>query len=348
MALTRSSVAVLNDGHTIPLIGLGTYDQSESMAEEAVKMAIDAGYRHIDSASAYKNEVAVGLGINAKIADGTVKREDIFYTTKLHSTLHAPNLVRPALESSLKDLKLNYIDLFLIHTPLALKPGNDPEPKHEIEKYIYDNTDLRDTWKAMEECKAAGLTKSIGVSNFNRKQLEYILNMPGLRYKPVCNQVECHIYLNQSKMLEFCKPHGIKVVAYGALGSTRDPIFIDQTTPILLEDPVLNTIAQKRGRSPAQVALRFLLQRGVITLAKSFKPERIRQNLEVFDFELSDEEMKTLNGRNQNRRYLLFDMFKDHPYYPFSEDVFNFQLSDEEMKSLNERNMNRRYDMHEK
>lgn len=293
----------------------------KSMSEEAVKVALDVGYHHIDSAFMYGNEVNVGRAINAKIADGTVKREDVFYTGKLWTTFHVPNLVRPALERSLKDLNLDYMDLFIIHSPLELKPGGDLLPTDENGKLIFNNTDLRDTWRAMEDCKEAGLTKSIGVSNFNRSQIQWILNMPGLRHKPVCNQVECHIYLNQSKMQEFCKSRDIVLVAYGVLGSTRDRNWIDQNAPVLLEDPVLNAIAKKHGRTPAEVAMRHLLQKHVVVLAKSFKPERIKQNLKVFEFELSNEEMKTLDGLNQNRRYINSDLWKGHPKFPFSEDL---------------------------
>ncbi|XP_075711915.1 estradiol 17 beta-dehydrogenase 5-like isoform X1 [Rhinoderma darwinii] len=323
MALTKHSRITLNDGHKIPVVGLGTYAPQEfpkSLAEEAVKVALEVGYQHIDSAFIYGNEVEVGRAINAKIADGTVKREEVFYTTKLWSTFQTPELVRPALEKSLKDLKMDYVDLFLIHNPLEFKPGDNPNPTDESGKVIYHNTDIRDTWKAMEDCIETGLVKSIGVSNFNHKQLELILNMPGLRYKPVCNQVECHLYLDQSKLLEFCKSHDIVLVAYGVLGSTRDVNWIDQTAPILLEDPVLNAIAKKRGRSPAQVAMRHMLQRGIVVLAKSFKPERIKQNLEVFEFELSEEEIKILNGLNQKRRFVDISQWKDHPKFPFHEE----------------------------
>ncbi|XP_075711913.1 estradiol 17 beta-dehydrogenase 5-like [Rhinoderma darwinii] len=313
----------LNDGHKMPVIGFGTYAPQQypkKLAEDGVKVALEVGYRHIDCAFIYGNEVEVGQGIREKIADGTVKREDVFYTGKLWSTFHTPEKVRPALEKSLKDLQLDYMDLFIIHSPIELKPGDDLFPVDGNGKLIYHNTDLRDTWKALEECKDAGLVRSIGVSNLNKSQIELILNNPELKYKPVCNQVECHIYLNQGKLLEFLKSHGIVLVAYSALGSSRDEKWIVKDSPVLLEDPVLNSIAEKLGRTPAQVAMRFLLQRGIVVLAKSFTPTRIKLNFQVFDFQLSDEEMKTLDGLNKNMRYIATPQWQDHPKFPFHDE----------------------------
>ncbi|XP_020919727.1 aldo-keto reductase family 1, member C-like 1 isoform X1 [Sus scrofa] len=201
-----------------------------------------------------------------------------------------------------------------------MKPGEELLPKDASGKVIFDTVDLRDTWAALEKCKDAGLTKSIGVSNFNHKQLEMILNKPGLKYKPVCNQVECHPYLNQSKLLEFCKSKDIVLVAYSALGSQRNSKWVEESNPYLLEDPVLNAIAKKHNRSPAQVALRYQLQRGVVVLAKSFNEQRIKENFQVFDFELPPEDMKTIDGLNQNLRYFKLLFAVDHPYYPYSEE----------------------------
>ncbi|XP_060253547.1 dihydrodiol dehydrogenase 3-like isoform X3 [Ovis aries] len=183
----------LNDGHFIPILGFGTYAPEEvpkSEALEVTQLAIEVGFRHIDCAHLYQNEGQVGQAIRSKIADGTVKREDIFYTSKLWSTFLQPELVRPALEKSLKNVQLDYVDLYIIHFPLALKPGEELFPKDENGKMMYDSVDLCRTWEALEKCKDAGLAKSIGVSNFNHKQLEKILNKPGLKYKPVCNQGE--------------------------------------------------------------------------------------------------------------------------------------------------------------
>ncbi|KAK7796142.1 hypothetical protein U0070_007566 [Myodes glareolus] len=255
---SKQQTVRLSDGHFIPVLGFGTYAPQgvpKAKVTEATKIAIDTGFRHIDSASMYQNEEEVGLAIRSKIAEGTVKREDIFYTTKLWCTFHRPELVQLCLEQSLKKLQLDYVDLYLIHFPVSLK--------------------------AMEKCKDAGLTKSVGVSNFNRRQLEMILNMSGLKHKPVCNQVECHPYLNQRKLLDFCKSKDIVMVAYSALGSQRENIGIVQNNPILLDDPVLDSLAKKYKRTPALIALRYQLQRGIVVLAKSFTEKRIRENMQV-------------------------------------------------------------------
>ncbi|XP_058138451.1 aldo-keto reductase family 1 member C23-like protein isoform X2 [Dasypus novemcinctus] len=313
----------LSDSHFIPLLGFGTYAAEEvpkSKAGEATKLAIDAGFHHIDSAYLYGNEEEVGQAIRSKIADGTVKREDIFYTSKLWSTFLRPELVRPALERSLKKLQMDYVDLYIIHFPFALKPGEKLLPEDGHGKLILDTVDLCATWEALEKCKDAGLTKSIGVSNFNHKQLEKILNKPGLKYKPVCNQVECHPYLNQRKLLDFCKSKDIVLVAYSALGSQRDEKWVPQNLPVLLDDPVLCDIAKKHKRTPALIALRYQIQRGVVVLAKSFNEKRIKENMQVFEFQLTSEDMKVLDGLNRNVRYIVGKFAVDHPEYPFSEE----------------------------
>uniref|UniRef100_UPI00398E9D9E aldo-keto reductase family 1 member D1-like n=1 Tax=Pristiophorus japonicus TaxID=55135 RepID=UPI00398E9D9E len=159
-------------------------------------------------------------------------------------------------------------------------PGDAIYPKDENGKYFYHPTDLCATWEAMEMCKDAGLVKSIGVSNFNRRQLEQILNKPGLKYKPAVNQVECHPYFIQTKLNEFCDSHGIVIVGYSPLGTCRDSLWVNIEIPSLLDDPVLNSVATKYKKTSAQVALRYQLQRNIVVIPKSFNPERIKQNFE--------------------------------------------------------------------
>ncbi|XP_060101638.1 aldo-keto reductase family 1 member D1 [Heteronotia binoei] len=314
----------LNDGNTIPLIGLGTYADPKKTPKgtclESVRIAIDTGYRHIDGAYVYYNEHEVGQAIREKIAEGKVKREDIFYCGKLWNTCHPPDLVRPTLERTLDILKLDYVDLYIIELPMAFKPGEAIYPLDENGKWMYHETDLCATWEALEACKDAGLTKSIGVSNFNRRQLEMILNKPGLKHKPVTNQIECHPYFTQPKLLEFCRQHDIVLVGYSPLGTSRDETWVNVSSPPLLEEPVLNAIGDKYNKTAAQVALRFSIQRGVVVIPKSFNPERIRQNFQIFDFSLTDKEMKEIEALNKNIRYVEMLMWKDHPEYPFHDE----------------------------
>uniref|UniRef100_A0A670KFR1 NADP-dependent oxidoreductase domain-containing protein n=1 Tax=Podarcis muralis TaxID=64176 RepID=A0A670KFR1_PODMU len=274
----------MNDGNKIPILGFGTYSPDavpKSKCEEATKTAIEVGFRHIDGAYVYQTEEHVGRAVRAKISDGTVKREDIFYTGKLWSTFHRPELVRKCLEESLKKLQFDYMDLFIIHNPFSMKPGPDLFPMGEDKKPVFDNVDLRQTWEAMEACKDAGLVRSIGVSNFTRKQLEMILNKPGLKYKPVINQVECHPYRNQSKLLAFCKSNDIILEGYCVLGSQRDPSWLNPDAPPLLEDPLLVAIAKKYNKTPALVAIRYQLQRGLVVLVKTYTRKRIEENAQV-------------------------------------------------------------------
>ncbi|XP_075199890.1 rho crystallin-like isoform X2 [Anomaloglossus baeobatrachus] len=323
MALTKDTRITLNDGHTMPIIGLGTYaspDVPKSLGEEATKTAIDLGYRHIDCAYIYGNEVQIGSAIRAKIADGAVKREDVFYTGKLWCTFFSPELVRKGLEKSLQDLQLDYLDLFILHWPFSLKPVGAEYPSDPDKAFVYDAIDFCATWEAVEACKDAGLVRSIGVSNFNRRQLERLLSKPGLKYKPVCNQVECHVYLSQSKLQSYCNSKDIVLVAYSVLGSHRDKDWVDLSTPVLLGDPVLANVAAKYNRSPAEVAMRFILQKGIVVLAKSFSAARLKQNLGVFDFELKSEDMKTLEALDKNLHYGPFKAMKDHPEYPFHDE----------------------------
>nr|XP_024651512.1 aldo-keto reductase family 1 member C2-like isoform X1 [Macaca nemestrina] len=250
-----------------------------SNVEEAVQVAIDVGYHHIDSAYSYLNEEAIGQAIQKKIANGTVKRKDIFYTTKVWGTFSHTELVQRGLEMSLKKLQLSYMHLYLLHFPVPLQPGEEILPMDAQRKIVFDTVDLCSTW-----------------------------------------EVECHPYLNHSKLLEFCKSKDIVMTAHSALGSDSDKEWVKKGNPVLLEDPILNAIAEKHRRTPGQVALRYQLQWGVVVLAKSFNEKRIKENFQVFDFQLTPEDMKTIDGLNKNIRYLEMSIFSHHPDYPFLDE----------------------------
>ncbi|KAF7285424.1 hypothetical protein GWI33_010673 [Rhynchophorus ferrugineus] len=309
----------LNNGLEIPIFGLGTWKSKAGEVEQAVKDAIDIGYRHIDCAHVYGNEKEVGAALKAKFSDGTVKRKDVHITSKLWNTYHRPDLVEKNLRISLSDLGLEYLDLYLIHWPCGYKEEAETFPKDEAGNIIFSDVDYLDTWKAMEELVKKNLVKSIGLSNFNKAQITRILEKGSIA--PAVLQIECHPYLNQSRLLEFAKSKGIVVTAYSPLGSPDRP-WAKPGDPQLLEDPKLKELATKYNKTPAQVLLRYQLDRGVVTIPKSVTKSRIQQNFNIFDFNLSSEDIAYLNTFDCNGRLCPLAAGYGHKYHPFEHDEY--------------------------
>jgi 2,5-diketo-D-gluconate reductase A len=258
----------LNDGNAIPVLGLGVGELSDSETEQSVSAALEAGYRLIDTAAAYGNEAAVGRAIAAS----GVPREELFVTTKLATPDLGFQSAQDAIRASLSRLGLDYVDLYLIHWPAG-----------EQGKYV-------DSWGGLMKRKETGDTKSIGVANFHAEHLSDIIELSF--FTPAINQIELHPLLNQSELRAVNAEHGIVTEAYGPLGIGN-----------LLDNATIGSVAQAHGKTPAQVLIRWSLQLGNVVIPRSSSPERIRSNFEVFDFELTEDDMATLDGLNDGTRF---------------------------------------------
>ncbi|XP_015602927.1 aldose reductase [Cephus cinctus] len=313
MVLNVPNIKFYN-GNTIPSFGLGTWKSKPGEVTQAVKDAIDIGYRHIDCAHVYGNEKEVGAAIKSKIAEGVVKREDLFITSKLWNTFHRPDLVEPAIKKSLEDLGLAYLDLYLIHWPFAYKEGADLFPTNPDGSIQLSDVDYIDTWKAMEAINKKGLAKNIGVSNFNSEQIERVLKNASI--KPVTNQIECHPYLTQKELSDLCKARDIVVTAYSPLGSPDRP-WAKPDDPKLLEDVKLVELGKKYNKTGAQILIRYQLDRGHVVIPKSVTKSRIAENAQVFDFKLDPQDIAYIDSFNVNGRICPMTAAESSPHHPF-------------------------------
>ncbi|KAI0139898.1 Aldo/keto reductase [Hypoxylon sp. NC0597] len=268
-----SKTFTLPSGDKIPAIGLGTWQSPKDATAKAVKHALSVGYRYIDTALAYGNESEVGEGIRAS----GVPREQIWVTTKLDNTWH--KRVAEGLDTSLKNLGLDYVDLYLMHWPSSTRP--DDTKKH------YDDWNFIDTWREMQKLLGTGKVRNIGVSNFGITNLEKLLNDPSCKVKPAVNQIELHPNNPSPKLVAYCKEKGIHCTGYSCLGSTNSPLYKDQT---------LQSIAKARGKTPQQVLLLWGIQQGWDVIPKSVTPERIESNFDLDGWELTEEEINKLNN----------------------------------------------------
>ncbi|KAJ4817947.1 NAD(P)-linked oxidoreductase superfamily protein [Rhynchospora pubera] len=294
-ASTKIPLKTLSSGHDMPIVALGTFELSfdQENAKAAIIEAIKIGYRHFDTACQYGSEATLGEAIAEAVQLGLIgSRADVFVTTKQWCTDNHPDRVLPAIKTSLRNLKMDYLDLYLIHWPISMKPGPISFPLKREEVMPLD---LKGVWEAMEECQKLGLTKSIGVSNFTTKKLEELLQFANI--PPAVNQVELNPAWQQQKLREYCAKKGITVNAYSPLGGQLN--FITPNT--VLTSDVLAEIADAKGKSVAQISLRWILEQGAGIVVKSFKKERLIQNLEIFDWELTEEECAKISSIPQKK-----------------------------------------------
>ncbi|BBN17607.1 protein MpTPS-like1 [Marchantia polymorpha subsp. ruderalis] len=293
---SASSHITLNNGRQMPVVGLGTWQAAPGVVGAAVDAAVRGGYRHIDCAYAYFNEKEVGDALQKLFKEGVVKREDLWITSKLWNDHHGPEEPFKCLETTLTNLQLEYLDLYLIHWPVPLNKGYT----WPLQPHMFDTTrsikeDTKETWQAMEKIAESGKARSIGVSNFSAKKLEDMMEYA--KVVPAVNQVECHPMWRQDKLRAYMKTHNIHLSAYSPLGTWgTSGVKIN-----LLDHPLLTKIGEKYGRTPAQVSLRWGVQMGNSVLPKSTKAERVKENLQVSDFSLSDEDMSELEKLEQTR-----------------------------------------------
>ena len=296
---------------SMPAVGLGIWKIDRGDTAAAVESAIEIGYRHIDSAADYGNEQEAGAGIASAIAKGHATRDELWVTSKLWNTFHRKEHVREACEKSLSDLGLDYLDLYLVHFPIALKyvpidkryppewfyDPDAPNPRMEM-----DRVTLAETWAGMEELVSAGLVKQIGVCNYNTGLLIDLMAYASI--PPAMLQIESHPFLTQEKLIRLARDFGMAVTAFSPLGALSY-VSLDMATEadtVLTAAPVVEA-ANRLGRTPAQVVLRWGVQRGTSIIPKTTRPERLRENLALFDFELSADEMQAISALNQNRRF---------------------------------------------
>lgn len=281
---------------SVPVIAFGTAavtNNDGEITKVAVIEAIKSGYRHFDTASIYGSEEALGEAIEEALQLGLIgSRDELFITSKLWVTNNFPHLVLPALQKSLQTMKLEYLDLYLIHWPISVKPGNWELPYAEE---LITTFDLKGVWTAMEECQKLGLAKSIGVSNFTRKKLEDLLSFAII--PPSVNQVEMNPVWHQKKLKEYCEAKGIIITAFSPLGAKGASWGSNE----VMDSEILKQIAEEHGKNIAQVCLRWLYEQGVTMAVKSYNKERMKQNLEIFDWSLTKDDHEKIDQIKQIR-----------------------------------------------
>jgi len=292
----------LNSGHEMPVVAYGTYRSAPGEVGPAVIEALKAGYRHLDLAHVYRNEKEIGGALKQAFDEGIVKREDLFITGKLWNSDHDVDIVPQACDTSLKDLQIDHFDLYVIHFPICWKHTGLDTPGYGASEL--GDTSLIDTWHAMEALVDAGKTRSIGVSNYPLVLMHDLTTQA--KIQPACNQIEVNAYYQRESLVNYCLSRGICVTAHTPLGGGATNTETWGTVNPLTE-PLIKEVADACGKSPAQVLLRWLLQRGICILPKSVKPHRMAQNIDLFDFSIPDDGMDKITTLER------YHSFKSNP-----------------------------------
>ncbi|XP_057476069.1 NADPH-dependent aldo-keto reductase, chloroplastic [Actinidia eriantha] len=313
-----NQVIRLNSGETIPIMGFGTYSAQNDREEtkQAVQMALKMGYRHFDTAKIYGSEPAVGEALRRAIQSQMIDREDIFLTSKLWSSDH--NDPVSALHQTLETLGMEYVDLYLVHWPVKLKPWATYAVPNEDD---FERLDLETTWVGMEKCLDMGLCRSIGVSNFSTNKIQRLLDFASV--PPAVNQVEMHPMWRQTKLREFCGDHKIHVSAYSPIGGPGN----SWGSTAVVNHPIIQSIAHKHGATPAQVALRWGLSKGSSVIAKSFNKGRMKENIGVVDLRLDDRDLRDIE-RMEEWKIMRGEFFVNETTSPYRtiEDLWDDEI----------------------